>query len=219
MLDIVEHFLSLSGEAPISGMPTYFYRFTGCNLNCSFCDTLYKDEVNYQCSEDELIADIRKRCLNYPGLKILFTGGEPLLNNRKDILMRIVKRIPETDFYFETNGSVELPQVDFKNCHFVCDYKSLSSGEGDSFIEHNLERLEGGRDCIKFVVAEEDFDWLYERILYIKKQNNNLELFVSPVFGEIELDKLADFIIKNRLPVSLSLQMHKIIWPAAKRGV
>jgi len=219
MLNIVEHFLSISGEAPILGYPTYFYRFTGCNLNCEYCDTAYKNEVNFKFSEEELVADIRKQVKLYPAIKILFTGGEPLWKDRQEILLRVIKRVPETDFYIETNGAIEITETALKNCHFVCDYKGPASGELNSFEYKNLKRLHSERDCMKFVIEKNDLTWFADKVKEIKNINNKLELFVSPVFGKLELDVLTKFILDNKLPVNISIQLHKIIWPTTDRGV
>jgi len=217
-MNIVEHFLSLSGEAPIIGEPTYIYRFTGCNLNCTYCDTMNKNEINFLWTEEDLIYDIKKQSKIYPSVNILFTGGEPLLNERKNCLLNIIKQLPEVKFYIETNGSVLLEKT-HHNCHFVCDYKSPSSGEMDSFNFLNIEILSSEKDCIKFVITKNDLEWLKDKIYSIKKINSNLRLYVSPVYGQIELQILAAFILQNKLPVIMSIQLHKLIWPGVISGV
>ena len=219
MLEIVERFISISGEAPIIGKPTYFYRFTGCNLNCSYCDTLYKNEVNLKLSVDEIVDDIKSKVQEYPVLKVLFTGGEPLLSDRQDQLIMIMSKLPKIEFYIETNGSVEIMSNNLNNCHYVCDYKAPVSGEVNSFNEENLKKLNGKNDCLKFVIAQDDLNWFKEKVLEIGRINNSLSVYVSPVYGKLKLDVLAEFVLKNKLPVNLSIQLHKIIWEKVDRGV
>lgn len=216
--EIVEMFTTLSGEAPFAGEPVFLIRFTGCNLECAYCDTLFKNEVNETLSHRELVHAIRRETGAYPGLKVLFTGGEPLWGERQQQLYRVIEELPETAFFIETNGSVEISRFDLPNNHFVVDWKTASSGEGDTFCLKNLKSL-GPGDCIKIVVAREDLDSVFDKIAMIKEHNLNIPVYLSPQAGKIELPELADFIIKHRLPAALSLQLHKVIWGAHTRGV
>jgi 7-carboxy-7-deazaguanine synthase len=219
MLEVVERFVSISGEAPIIGHPTYFYRFSGCNLKCTYCDTTYKDEVNYKLSEDDIIEDIKETVNNYPVLKVLFTGGEPLLGDRQGKLFYIIKALPEIDFYIETNGAIEIKHNNLPNCHYVCDFKGPASGEIDSFKEINLKRLNNKKDCIKFVLGKDDLEWFADKVYKIDKINNGLPIYASTVYGNLNLDVLTKFILDLKLPVNISIQLHKIIWPDIDRGV
>jgi 7-carboxy-7-deazaguanine synthase len=219
MLNIVEKFISISGEAPIMGHPVYLIRFSNCNLKCIYSDTLYKNEINVSLSKDEMINDILLTLRNYPGLKVLFTGGEPLLGERKDIIMSIIQKLKDVDFYIETNGSIKLESNDLANCHYVVDWKSPSSGENESFCIDNLDKLNYKNDCIKFVVSRDDLEWVKESVKFINKTNPFLNLFISGQSGKINLEELADFILKNRLPLKISIQLHKYIWPKIERGV
>ena len=216
MLNIVERFISISGEAPIIGQPVYFYRFSGCNLNCRYCDTNYKEEVNLELTEDEIIEDIRGEIKNYPILKVIFTGGEPLLGGRQDKLFYIIEKLPEIEFYIETNGAVEIIKSGLSNCHFVCDYKGPVSGECGSFKEINLEKMDPERDCLKFVIAEDDLEWFADKVGEVSRK---LPIYASPVYGKLNLDVLTKFILDRKLPVNISIQLHKIIWPNVDRGV
>ena len=218
MLNIVERFITISGEAPIIGHPVYIYRFSECNLDCSYCDTQYKNEVNLTVSKDEIVDDIRAVKEEYPQIKVLFTGGEPLLGERREQISYIVNLLSGIEFYIETNGTIEIIDNDRENCHFVCDYKSPSANEKDMFFQNNLKTLIGEKDCIKFVVNGDDLDWLSEKIKYVNKVNSSLPIFVSPVHSKLEFEKLAEFILERKLPVNISIQLHKIIWPNIERG-
>src|SRR4030042_2813519 len=108
MLNIIEKYITISGEAPIIGYPVYLIRFSSCNLNCSYCDTKYKDEINFSFTEDELIDDINNAIKVNPFLNVLLTGGEPLLDEREDKILNIIKKFKKINFYIETNGSIKI---------------------------------------------------------------------------------------------------------------
>ena len=215
--EICERFLSVSGEAPFPGDPVYIIRFSGCNLNCSYCDTPYRDEINEILSFDELRNNIAHQTINYPGLKILLTGGEPLFKNRSQGIYELIKIFPQTIFIIETNGTVK---IDFTvdNALFVCDIKTPSSLFEKSFDEKNINVLRT-QDCIKFVSAREDLPWVLDYILRIRRINTDVRIFISPQWGKINPQEIVDFILSNKLDASISIQIHKIIWQADKRGV
>lgn len=203
----------------MAGDPVYIIRFSGCNLDCCYCDTKYNIEENETLSVSELENIILDQVKKYNNLKILFTGGEPLLNDREDKIIDIINNCPNVEFYIETNGSIEVNSKAPNNCHYISDWKSPSSGEEQSFLDSNIQSLVPGRDCIKFVIDKSDLKWLISKIEIVKDVNPNLQLYVSPQWDGIEFKQLAEFIVKNRLDISLSIQIHKIIWPPELRGV
>jgi 7-carboxy-7-deazaguanine synthase len=219
MFNIAEKFITISGEAPIIGYPVYLIRFSGCNLNCTYCDTPYKDEINFKLSINELAEDIISQSLQYPDIKVLFTGGEPFLDNRQTGLIEIIKSNENIDFYIETNGSIKLEDFIIPNVFYVADWKTPSSGDPDNFFMDNLKKFRINNDCLKFVVSGTDFDWLKEKIKIIQKINPFLPIYISPQWNKLDLEELAEFILKNRLPVRISIQLHKIIWKNKDRGV
>lgn len=218
MLNIVEKFTTISGEAPITGEPVFLIRFSGCNLDCKYCDTPYNNEVNFRLSREELILEIKARCDSYPGLKVLFTGGEPLLDDRKEQVEYIAREMGDIFFYVETNGSIPITTNNLDNLMYVVDWKTPSSGYEGSFREDNIPLLRPGKDCVKLVTAWNDLEWVKQKVLYLKKKNPHLMVYLSPSHGDIDLDELAGYIIANKLPAALSLQLHKVIW-GEKRGV
>ncbi|MBP9021754.1 MAG: radical SAM protein [Spirochaetes bacterium] len=215
--EICERFMSVSGEAPFAGDPVYIIRFSGCNLDCSYCDTPYREEINEILSFDELSSIIFSQTKDYPNLKILFTGGEPLLKKRASGLYELIKLYPDVIFIIETNGSQKIEFV-ADNAVFVCDIKTPSSLAGDSFDENNIKVLKS-KDCIKFVTAGDDLAWILEKIKNIRKKNKDVRIYFSPQWGKINPQEIVDFILSNRLDASISIQIHKIIWQADKRGV
>ncbi|HQB62626.1 MAG TPA: radical SAM protein, partial [Spirochaetota bacterium] len=138
MLNICEKYITISGEAPIIGEPTYLVRFSGCNLSCSYCDSIYKDEVQYRMSLEDIIEDIEQIVRIYSDIKILFTGGEPLLNKKEIVINKIAEYFDYLNFYIETNGSIEISDFSNKNVHYVLDWKTPSSGCANSFCKGNV---------------------------------------------------------------------------------
>jgi 7-carboxy-7-deazaguanine synthase len=219
MLELIEKITTIGGEAPLIGMPIYLIRFTGCNLNCTYCDTEYKNEINDQFTPKELIDDIFMKMKEFPDLKILFTGGEPLLGDRQNQLLNIISELENIDFYIETNGSIEITNFNLSNCYYIIDWKTPSSGYNETFFIENLKKLRIDKDCIKFVINSDDFDWLKKAIKIIQEINPFITLYISPQSQKLSLQDAADFIIKNKLPVRLSFQFHKIIWPNKNKGI
>ncbi|MBN1409750.1 MAG: 4Fe-4S cluster-binding domain-containing protein [Spirochaetales bacterium] len=219
MLGITEMFVTISGEAPIQGFPVYLIRFSGCNLDCTYCDTPYNDEVSFTWSSGVLVQNIREQLSLHPDLRILLTGGEPLLAERKNDIKYVMENLEEIDFYLETNGSQFLSGLLLKNCHMVVDWKTPSSGHPDSFYLENLEIMRPEKDCIKFVVNAADLGWVEEKIRMINEKNNGLPVWLSPQWDNLDPRIIAEFILDKNLPARLSLQLHKIIWGAGKRGV
>ncbi len=218
LFNIVEKFYTISGEAPIAGAPIYLIRFTGCNLDCSYCDTEYKNEINYTLSFDDLVSDIQKAIDNYPSVSILLTGGEPLLDDRQGAITKLASVLSQTTFYIETNGAIKINDFTAHNVRYVVDWKTPSSGHGNSFFLNNLDSLRPGIDVIKIVTTLDDLPVVLKNIEIIKKVNPDLDVYLSPQWGKISFAELSSFIIDNKLPVSLSLQLHKIIW-GEQRGV
>lgn len=216
---VAERFFTLSGEAPTAGQPMYLIRFSGCNLNCSYCDTPNRNEINERLTFMQLSEEITHAQKEYPGAFVLFTGGEPLLNERTEAISQLAAKHSETLFYVETNGSVFIQDFGKGNLRYVADWKTPSSGEGKSFCMNNIKKLRAGLDCIKIVADENDLRYILPVINEIKKNNAGLDIYLSPQTGKIELKNLASFIIENRLDVRLSLQMHKIIWGIDAKGV
>ncbi len=219
ILSLVEKYITLSGEAPMTGHPVYLIRFSGCNLNCRYCDTPYRDEENIQISVADLIGDIQAHTQEHPHLFILLTGGEPLLSERRAALTHIIGKLPHLQFFIETNGTILIQETDLANCHYIVDWKAPSAEAALPFAEANLNQLNSDRDCLKIVISSGDFEWVKATIARIKQSNPELAIFISPVWGKLSLSRLTEFILTNKLPVSLSVQLHKLIWGEDKRGV
>jgi 7-carboxy-7-deazaguanine synthase len=213
-LKVNEIFYSIQGESSCAGRPCVFLRLTGCNLRCTYCDTTHA----YEAGEEIPIADLVQRIAAYHCPLVEITGGEPLLQSETPPL---ITRLLDAGFrvLLETNGSRDISQVD-ERCVRILDIKCPSSGEAEQNDLGNLCRVTA-RDEIKFVLGDrEDYDFakgIMARgdfpVTRIK------EIHFSPVSGRLALQTLAEWILSDRLPVRLHLQLHKLIWGPNTRGV
>lgn len=210
-----ETFLSIQGESTYAGLPCFFIRLAGCNLNCAYCDTAYA-----RSSDDGQELSIKTLCntaVDSGCRLVLITGGEPLLQSGVPELCRCLLA-EGFRVLIETNGSVSLkgfPEQVVK----IMDIKGLSSGEANKFLPVNLEYL-NERDEIKFIIADRnDFDYAVKMIDTHKLDKITGNILFSPAFGSIEPKTLASWIIEDLPPVRMQLQLHKYIWSPELRGV
>lgn len=213
-LRVNEIFYSLQGEASYAGHPCVFVRLTGCNLRCVYCDTAYA----YEDGEDLAIEDILSRVASYGCPLVEVTGGEPLIQAGTPLL---IIRLLNTGYrvLLETNGSRDVSLVDDR-CIRILDIKCPGSGEAERNDSKNLGRLTPG-DEIKFVLTDRaDYDFA-KTVLARHDFPRGLvkEIHFSPVPKKLAPKTLAEWIVSDRLPVRLHLQLHKIIWGAEARGV
>lgn len=225
-LPIIETFLSIEGEGQRTGVPVVFVRFAGCNLRCKYCDTRYSYEIEMDPAKGpmgnqpnyHLISwvTLTKKILGYNCHQVTFTGGEPLFQN--DYIQWFVETFPDITVNIETNGSLPVDQFTvYPNTIVTMDYKCCYSGMDKYMLLENLMELRT-QDVIKFVVGtDEDLQQVLE---VLHSGNIEAQLYLSPVFGVMDLEKLAKFIIDNRhFRLRMGLQIHKIIWDPNKRGV
>lgn len=217
---VAEIFTSINGEGTKAGQTAVFVRFTGCNLNCSYCDTKWANEPNaeYKLMTDrEILSRIKET-----GIKnVTLTGGEPLL---REGIYELLEEIAKDGFLqaeIETNGSIDLnPFCDIENRpSFTMDYKLPSSGMEKHMCLENFEILEK-KDTVKFVFGS--IEDLKKALEIIRKYDlsRRCHVYISPVFGSIEPAKIVDFMVENKLnDVNLQLQLHKFIWDPNMRGV
>ena len=204
-LIVNEIFYSIQGESLSSGLPTIFIRLTGCPLRCQYCDTSYAFTEGKKKSFEKIIEEIKKyKCMN-----VTITGGEPLSQkNTKDFINLLI-----SDSY---NVSVETSNaVSIKNINdaaiIVLDIKTPDSNESDKNLIENYKFLKKC-DQIKFVIcSKSDYQWAKD---YINKYQLNeiCNIIMSPSFGEMDIQMLAEFMLKDNLPVRLQTQLHKLIW-------
>lgn len=202
---VTEIFESIQGEGSRAGLPCAFIRLSGCNLRCSYCDTRYAYEGG-----EEMTAEQAVEKLSEFGLPLVeVTGGEPLLQPAcGKLLERLLAK--GLTVLLETNGTLDISVVD-KRVIKVMDLKCPSSGVTDQIRWGNLEHL-GPRDEVKFVVADRrDYDWS-KAIIAREKLAERCNVLLGPVFGQLEPGTLAGWMVSDKLPARLQLQLHKIIW-------
>ena len=202
-LNITEIFYSIQGEALEVGLPTVFIRLTGCPLRCGYCDTAYAFKGNNPMNIDQIIEKVRE----FPTHQVCVTGGEPLAQKNVHLLLNdLVKNKYQVSL--ETSGSIDISKVNHA-VSIVMDVKTPSSGEEHQNLISNLQFIKSS-DQIKFVIGDmDDFRWTEEFI-----QNKSLEgnILISPVFGQVDLRDLADWLMQSKIKARLQVQLHKIIW-------
>lgn len=216
-LKVNEIFYSIQGESSFAGCPCVFVRLTGCNLRCGYCDTRYA----YEEGEDMQIEAILKSVDSFSCRLVEVTGGEPLLQRETP---KLVKKFLERDFrvLVETNGSLDIDLIDSRAVRIV-DVKCPSSGEHGRNDLENLNKLTP-HDEVKFVIGNRaDFEYSKSVLRMIPEQpGREGKIHFSPIMlpdsGRQAARELAAWILEERLPVRLNLQLHKILWPGEERG-
>ncbi|MCF7793389.1 MAG: radical SAM protein [Candidatus Cloacimonetes bacterium] len=212
-MQLTEIFYSLQGESTFAGLPCIFIRTAGCNLRCKYCDTTYSYQEGYSLSVEQIINEIKK----YDPIKLVeVTGGEPLL---QDDIYELFDTLHKLGYkiLLETNGSVFLNRVqDFVTK--IVDVKAPGSGFEDSFLQENLDYLRKDKDQIKFVISDR-FDYTWSKNFIENNKLQDHKVLFSLVLSSLQPRQLAEWIIEDKLPVRLQLQLHKYIWEKDQRGV
>jgi 7-carboxy-7-deazaguanine synthase len=212
-LQINEIFYSIQGESTHAGRPCVFVRLTGCNLRCKWCDTEYAFYEGRQMP----IAEVAKIVRGYRCDLVEVTGGEPLLQEGVYSLIDAMLESGHT-VMIETSGASDVSRLDPRVIK-IMDLKCPGSGECERNLWSNLDHLTA-RDEIKFVVADRaDYEWTRDTILTRELAHRAGALLLSPVFGKLDPAALASWMLEDRLPARMQLQMHKQIWPGVTRGV
>ncbi len=100
----------------------------------------------------------------------------------------------------------------------VLDIKCPESGESDSVLWSNLDKLRP-HDEVKFVVSSrEDYEWS-KKVLCKYRLAERTTVLISPGFGLVNPRDLAEWMLADRVPARLQLQIHKYIWEPDTRGV
>ncbi len=214
-LRINEIFYSIQGESSHAGRPCVLVRLTGCQMRCSWCDSEYSFYEGDWMTLDE----IAERVAAFGCSLVEVTGGEPLLQPGATPLMR---RLCEDGFevLLETGGGLDISAVDAR-VRRILDIKCPASGEVDNNLWSNLALLTP-RDELKFVIAERaDYEWARGEIA-TRRLHELCPVNLAPVEGSpggLSATELADWILADRLPVRLNLQLQKLLWGAGTRGV
>ncbi len=204
-LRVSEIFFSLQGETSRVGLPTIFIRLTGCPLRCGYCDTTYAFQGGDWMDIDEILA----RAATFPVHRVTVTGGEPLAQSSCLVLL---SRLCDAGFdvSLETGGARDIGGVDARVSR-ILDIKTPGSGESSRNVWSNLELL-NARDEVKFVLVDEaDYQWARE-IMIRHRLTERTQILLSPVHGGLASRDLAEWILRDGLPVRLQVQLHKLLW-------
>ena len=218
-LAVSELFYSIQGESTRAGLPCAFIRLAGCNLRCGYCDSAYTwEEPGSSMASKEILGWLAQ----YPGVLVELTGGEPLLQEGIYPLLDALLA-GERLVLLETNGSLRIDRVPAPVA-VILDLKCPDSGMAEKMDWTNIPLLVarknvGGRDEIKFVLSSEtDYAWAREVIARYRLAEI-APLLLSPVTELLSPARLAELMLRDRLPARLQLQLHRCIWPDQHRGV
>jgi 7-carboxy-7-deazaguanine synthase len=209
---INEIYASIQGESTHAGRPCVFIRTSVCNQRCSYCDTAYAF------TEGEPIAlnDVVTRALSHGIPLVEITGGEPML---QPLLPLLCTRLMQAgcEVLIETGGSHDISAIP-AGVKTILDVKTPGSGEEHANHYANLKKLRPG-DEVKFVLTSRaDYEWARE-FLRREKLDQRTTVLLSPAWARVKPADLSAWLIADKLPARLNLQLHKFIWPASKRGV
>ena len=213
-LDICEIFHSIQGESSWAGTPCSFIRLHGCNLNCSWCDTKYSFTERPRTLPLSLIIEaIRPH--KAPIAEI--TGGEPLIQKHTPDLASALIGEGYT-VLVETNGSLDISVLPYPTIR-IMDLKTPSSGMAQHNRLENFVHLRTN-DEVKMVIADRmDYEWAATIIKDNDYPRKYVRTLLSPALGKVEPSELAAWMLADKLPARLNLQLHKFIWPDIDRGV
>ena len=204
-LRINEIFFSLQGETSRIGLPTVFVRLTGCPLRCGYCDTAYAFHEGASQSLQQILDTVAGYRAHY----VTVTGGEPLA--QKDCL-KLLTALCDANYSvsLETSGAIDISLVDPRVSRIV-DIKTPGSGELDKNRWSNVDFLTR-HDEVKFVLCDKaDYDWAVETI-QLHRLTERCPVLLSPVHGLLNAKDLAEWILSDRLPARMQIQLHKYLW-------
>ena len=212
-LVINEIFYSVQGESTYAGRPCVFVRLTACDLRCSWCDTPYAFHEGTKRQLDEVIDEVER--FDCPLVEV--TGGEPLLQRDVYPLMRALIERGKT-VLLETGGHRSTADVP-EGVVTILDIKCPGSGEAARMDWDNLARLRP-LDEVKFVIKDRaDYEYARETIAAHHLAGRVAAIHLSPVHGVLDARLLSEWVLADRLPVRVQLQLHKFIWSPETRGV
>jgi 7-carboxy-7-deazaguanine synthase len=204
-LRISEIFFSLQGETSRVGLPTVFVRLTGCPARCTYCDTSYAFTGGQTMTLEDILQKVARHAPRY----VTVTGGEPLAQKNCLMLLRAMCDAGY-EVSLETGGMLEVSAVDARVMK-VLDIKTPASGEMEKNLWGNLQHLKP-LDEIKFVLCDEaDYQWA-KQMLAERQLAQCCAVLFSPAQGQLAPKDVAEWILRDRLPVRLQVQLHKLLW-------
>lgn len=208
-MKIAEIFTSIQGESTYAGCPCTFIRFSGCNLKCTYCDTIYASDEGVELTEAEIINEVSLVGVNL----IEITGGEPLL---QEGVYHLIERLLNDGYavLIETNGTMSIKEID-PRAVVIMDIKTPKSGMSEEIDLSNLDYLKP-KDELKFVILDRnDYEWA-KGFISKHRLKDKCKVLFSPAFEFLSPETLSNWILEDRLDVRLNLQMHKYIFGAER---
>ena len=210
-LKIYEIFHSLQGETSRIGLPTVFVRLTGCPMRCTYCDTEYA----FSGGGNMQIAEILVKVAEFGTRYVTVTGGEPLAQKE---CYTLLQALCDSGYSvsLETGGAMDIAPVDAR-VSIILDIKTPGSNEEKNMFWANVNHIKP-KDEIKFVLCNRaDYDWAKLKLSELKLTEKCPVLF-SPSYNELQANELAAWVLQDKLPVRMQVQLHKILW-GEKQGV
>ena len=205
-LRITEIFVSLQGETDTAGLVTTFIRLTGCPLRCQYCDTAYAFSGGKKQTIQSIVDEVSGFGTNY----VTVTGGEPLSQPNVHFLLSALCDLGLV-VSLETSGALDISNVDSRVVK-ILDVKTPGSGEVARNRYQNLSVLQVS-DQVKFVICNKnDYSWAMMKCEELKLYDLGCGVLFSPSSDELESRELADWIVEDRLPVRMQIQLHKLLW-------
>ena len=205
-LRITEIFRSLQGESNTVGLPTVFVRLTGCPLRCQYCDTAYAFDGGESHEIDDILAIVAGYSADY----VCVTGGEPLAQRG---CLELLARLADAGHTvsLETSGAMDITEVDSRVV-VVLDLKTPGSGEVSRNRYENIDKLKA-IDQVKFVICDrQDYEWSKFKVNEYGLSDKVADVLFSASHDQLESRQLAEWILMDRLPVRLQIQLHKFLW-------
>jgi 7-carboxy-7-deazaguanine synthase len=227
-MQISEIYKSLQGESTYAGLPCVFVRLTGCNLRCTWCDSEFSFHGGRKMPLQDVLSEVAR--LSPSGGLVEITGGEPMLQERE--VIPLMEQLLDADYkvLLETSGERILARVP-KDVIKIVDVKCPHSGEPDTFAVENLKSLRQ-HDELKFVLTDRvDYEFARDFIVAHELADRVNAILFSPAFEkaasgsrdtshcQLDPQQLAEWILADATPARLSLQIHKLIWDPAAKGV
>jgi 7-carboxy-7-deazaguanine synthase len=227
-MTITEIYKSLQGESTHAGLACVFVRLTGCNLRCSWCDSEFSFYGGKKMAAAEVLQEVKK--LSPGGGLVEITGGEPMLQERE--VVPLMQQLLDAGYkvLIETSGERPLARVPASVIKIV-DVKCPHSGEPDTFAIENLDALQP-HDEVKFVLSDRvDYEFARDFVIQHHLAERVAAILFSPAFRKdasgardsshclLDPEELAQWILADDAPARLSLQIHKLIWDPAAKGV
>ena len=204
-LRISEIFLSLQGETSRVGLPTVFVRLTGCPLRCHYCDTEYAFYGGRRIAISAILDEIASYAVRH----VTVTGGEPLAQRECPTLLKLLCDAGYS-VSLETSGALDISKLDLRVSRIV-DIKTPGSGELDKNRWSNLDHLTS-HDEVKFVLCDKsDYEWSVA-VMREHELDRICPILFSPVYGSLDPATLAEWVLRDRLPVRVQVQLHKLLW-------